>query len=169
MRFLAFLMSVFVIAGNASACECNYELLSDQTVRKSGSVAIVEIRELKSDEKETVPSAFRSLNGTLKVIDILSGERPGTQFKYSVDSCCGIRLDVGHYYILFLEHASGRIVLTPGNLMHFSAPDAIDPRRIGLMVKVLEGEMRLEEAFGESPSGKLMQMQVPVVRPESEQ
>ena len=165
MRFLAILMSVLVIARNAFACECNYELLSDQTVRKSGSVAIVEIRELKSDEAETVPSAFRSLKGTLKVIDILLGERPGTQFEYSVDYCCGIRLDVGHYYILFLEHASGRIVITSGNLMHFSAPDAIDPRRIGLMVKVLEGEMTLEEAFGEFPSGKLMQMQVPVVRP----
>ena len=157
--------AVFLCTGPlANACECKYEFLNDRTVRDANHINIVQVVSLNGAEEQRAVQAPGVLTGKLRVVEVLRGEDLGDTFTFSDSNCCGIRLIEGHHYAVFLEQIADEVFLSPGNALHVGVPSGMDRRKAGLLRRVINGEFKLENAFGEFPSGSLLKVAEPMPR-----
>jgi hypothetical protein len=154
------------------ACSCGAGLLSDSTVRAAKRIYVVQLvgAQWRPEGNDQVINGH--VEARIRVVKRLVESRElasrrvdsgpaRVQAWYTVGRCCGVKLDVGHYYAVFDVEGADPLRLSEGNLLPLGA--AFDPGGYDFanLQRVVHQGVRLESAFGEIPSGRLLQAPAP--------
>lgn len=90
-----------------------------------------------------------SVVGTIKVVDNILGSTRARQIHYSTLQCCGIRLDVGSYYVPFIEEDGTEFFAHSGNVVEIGEMYYRGIPERGGILAVLSGKKGLEDVFSE--------------------
>ena len=155
-------MSVLAIASlDAGACECSYLLLKNRTVIEAKHIFIFRLLGAKAMAGEADDPTANRVTAQVKIVKQLRGRGEYSSMEYDTFRCCGTRLDVGHFYVAFLNDTDSPFVGNPGNLIEVSESAAEDVS--GELYDVVSGKRTVESVYGEFPSERLFQVQRPPV------
>lgn len=126
----SFYLAMLVVVWHSPlmACDCQFSEISADAVRSAGVVLIGKVRNAQLSAQYD-----RHVVGEIEVVRTLVGEISGSLgFSYSTVWCCGSRIEVGSYYLVF-TNSTDDLFLHHGNTLHlgitFSA-DEIEIDRI---------------------------------------
>jgi len=98
---------VLLCAGRAWACDCPHSSLSEHSVREASSIVVVRVVSTAINVDHADAFDSRLATAGIKESYVLRGKSLDKEsFVYSYSRCCGVRLEVGGYYALFVtdEH-----------------------------------------------------------------
>jgi hypothetical protein len=102
------------LAQDATACSYPKPLDFRQSIEKASSVLIfrLEAAELRRSGTESAYSEW--IEGRIRVIEALKGDASSFKIlKFSSDRCGGLRLDVGHYFLVATNERGATIDFDP--------------------------------------------------------
>ena len=146
IRNLIILLVIF-FSGAASACECNFDPLTDDSVRAAKNLFVFRLvsAEIISDDLKL--PATSQISGSIEIVETIRGKPTFKTIIYNTFNCCGSRLDVGHYYVAFSSESGVQFLGNSGNLV--SLGDWYDkkfsPRKD--IEKVLTKKATVKQAF----------------------
>jgi hypothetical protein len=162
MRNLVAIVMLTLASPAAFACECSYSPLGDSTVLAAKSIFVFQLMSAEVEFGGEVEPAAQAVSARVKLVEHLGGVEDSHELmSYSTLSCCGSRLDVGHFYAAFLTEPAVPFVGHPGNLLHLG--EYYRPRSSeALHLKsVVAGQRKLEEAYGKFPGERQHQISRP--------
>lgn len=156
MKTLSFVV-LFLASGFASACECMSYSLDKEIVQEAKDVVVFRVigTGVSPDPADHVAVA------NIEVVDRIRGKSKIKRIRYSTYWCCGLRIEAGGYYVLFVDKASGSIQAHAGNLL--AVGDEYDPAgmlRTGLL-DVLAGRRAIDSGITEYSESRLPKIPPP--------
>jgi hypothetical protein len=156
MRALTFVL-LFLVSGFASACQCMHYSLDRDIVQEAKDVVVFRVigTGVSPDPADHMAVA------NIAVVDRIRGKSKIKRILYSTSWCCGLRIDAGGYYILFVDKASDSVHAHAGNLL--AVGDDYDPAgmvRTGLL-DVLAGRRAIDVGITEYSESRLPKIPPP--------
>ena len=142
MSKLLCILALCLLARGASGCECKHYGLDVAAARNARNVFVFLLRSSEMD-----PVHKDRAIGTIEIVESLRGS--GTSIRriaYSTDSCCGLRMDVGHHYFAFTNESGPDLVVNAANLFVPFQYDHGDPLRCRKVIaRMIRGEADIPE------------------------
>lgn len=130
---LSIILSVF-FSTTASACTCSHIPLNTETIKNSSNVFI--FRLIGAKVKHASNSLATDVEGEIKVVERIRGTKYSyKRIHFSTSLCCGLRLDVGHYFVAFTSENGPTLSINSGNILDIGETYFSDAR----------GEMNIKE------------------------
>jgi hypothetical protein len=104
MKVIAALLACLLLSSKCYACSCQQDTFSEKEAQAASRVFIFRLVDarIESDPPKSGYARNPNLNGNIRVVESLKGNNWGVKnVRFQNSSCCGIRLDVGHYFIVF--------------------------------------------------------------------
>lgn len=166
LRWLFFLL-IGLSYSTVEACTCAYLPLESDAVRRAKQIFIFRLVAAGIDEDKPDLTFKNETIGRIKVVSQLRGSsKHVSEVSFFTDQCCGIRLDVGGYFVAFLPQTGKRFVANNGNVMQvgrtFSHEDTI-----AKVQAVLTGKNEFEAEFSRADTDRTEQDPVlpPCIQP----
>ncbi|MDM5178557.1 hypothetical protein PO883_15265 [Massilia sp. DJPM01] len=133
----------------AQACTCGFAPLNTEATRHAKNVFIFRLSQAKVNLISGNKRSGAEIIGRIKIIDRLRGvKKLPEQIRFSTDSCCGTRLDVGSYFVAFISDAGSQFVAHKGNVMEVGREYALSRTKTReKILSVLDGKEKLEDFF----------------------
>ena len=150
---LVALAAGWMLAGSAAACSCSGAPLDDEAARRAAEVFVFQLTEAKvvSD-----PPLVPTMVGSVRVVAHVRGRSKAREVTYQAGWCCGTRMEIGRYYVAFLDEAGARFTGNLENLVPL--PYVGDAGDTSAIEAVLAGERSLLDAF---PQGEMHTVPAP--------
>lgn len=115
MKMLATLMAAFVLVPwRAHACSFPPPPDFDQAVRTSDKIFVLRLLDEKLSDRAT--DGRPVIESRVEIVETISGEPPKFQtLEFFNTPCGGVRLDVGHHYVVFTSQSGSVLRLVPAD------------------------------------------------------
>jgi hypothetical protein len=139
----------------AWACVCNDQPLDSTTAQRATQIFVFQ---LVSAEFE--PSTGEVV-GKIRVIESLKGDPHPQEIRYATSLCCGIRLDVGQFYIGFENTDAHTLAANSGNILDLGESYSPMSPTLRSLKDVLAKKKEWSRAFGEFPNERILALPRP--------
>ena len=153
MRVLGLLMAL--VARDVVACSCFTPPMSEASAREADHVFVFQLIDsifVSTGEGSVI---YEGAKGTVRVVETIRGN--GQQFDeitFITTPCCGVRLDVGHYYVAFVSGSGSSFGVNEGNVAdvttEYSEHSEYPRSEQGIVTRVsalLGGALSLDDAI----------------------
>jgi hypothetical protein len=159
--------SMFLIAlGSAAhACTCSSTPLSTEVARSAKSVVIFRLVQAQLPDESDRGSHSHEVQGKVTMMEQLRGHGPAVQeVNYSTSACCGVRLDVGSYYVAFVSGSGTRFRAHTENVVDLGPAKPSPETRAGI-VDLINGRKTLDQVFPRAMRDRVEQSPIPIPCP----
>ena len=157
MKVIAALIAIVLLSSRGYACSCMQDSFNEESAKAADRILIFRLLEAKieSDPPQSGYVRNPNLNGNVRVVESIRGNGWGvTKIRFQNSSCCGIRLDVGHYFIVFTSQEGDALDLTEDLVVDIDdkyfegTPENYSEKGIvGKVNLMLRGEVGLEDVL----------------------
>ncbi len=175
MRSLLAILVLTFAASSATACSCYDDALSDRTIRDAERIFVFRLVGAEVNESKELDSSLAETVGQIRVMEILKGDNsPGNEVIYNASVCCGVRLDVGNYYVAFLPGDMAPVRISSGTVLNisweFSEGEFSASAResiLNRLRRLVAGDISLDSAFSETERAWVISRPAKQVCPET--
>lgn len=152
---LVLLLLALLLPISSLACVCTYDPLGQSTVDSAKQVFVFQL------VSATYEPSSGDVVGEIRVIELLRGSHQGHRIRYYTSLCCGIRLDVGQFYVGFEGASTTEFAANPGNVLNLGENYSPLLPLIGALKEVLAGAKSWSQALGESANDRVLTLPPP--------
>ena len=113
MKLIVKLLVMMPLLGEAFACDYDPPMPFEEVVENAQHIAVVQI--LSQELTDRIELRRPVIVGRLQLIEVLLGEPDFKSVEFSNVPCGGVRLDVGHYYVMFTSQTGPVLRLVPAD------------------------------------------------------
>lgn len=159
-KFFITLLWCAVFSSAAQACTCSVSPPTTYSLRSAKDIFIFRLVSAGLSAEKASDSSDYEIVGKIEVVDRLRGARlKFKEVRFSTNRCCGIRLDVGAYFVAFFDAKGINFFGNIGNIIEIGQGDSLETARSTILA-VLEGSKNLEDAFPRSQLDRIEQSPV---------
>jgi hypothetical protein len=157
MKVIGALTLYFLLSSLACASSCMQSFFDERSVLEADHVFIFRLLDAKVEADPPLNAYARNPYsiGTIRIIDVLKGDGRGVKsVRFQNSSSCGIRLDVGHYFVVFTSQSerildlSEELVVDIDEKYFEGAPEMYsETGPVGRINLMLRGDLTLDEVL----------------------
>ena len=134
----------------ALACSCSEGELDGDGVKRATRIFVFRVVSAKLAENADVDMSSTKVTAEIKVVEELRGTAPsGRDIEYNSSRCCGLRLDIGHYYAAFLTDAGPKFGVGSHNLLWLGENNGSKRYSSAKLKLVVAGDSKFDEVYGD--------------------
>jgi hypothetical protein len=152
MKIVAVLTIVLLIFRPALGCSFDSPMPFNEVVANAEHIAVVQIMSQELTDRREFGRPV--VQGNIRILEVLEGAPVFNSLEFSNSVCGGVRLDVGHFYVLFTTETGPVLHLVPSDNSLIPLADEYIPdfpsqnyknRFLKSVRKFVNGELSAEE------------------------